>query len=83
MFYLIEISKQKDKDVSKAIYSYEDRDMAIGTFHNKLGGAMRNDTFLSEMCMVVDYRGGVQVYEYWEREIEPEEVEEIPEEVQD
>lgn len=77
MFYLIEISKQKDKDVSKAIYSYEDRDMAIGTFHNKLGGAMRNDTFISEMCMVVDERGGIIIYDYWEREIEPEEAEEV------
>lgn len=83
MFYLIEISKQKDKETSKAIYSYEDRDMAIGTFHQKLGGAMRNDTFLNEMAMVIDDRGSVQAYNYWEREIEPEVVEEIPEEVQD
>ena len=45
MYYLIEISNQKDKETSKAIYSYEDRDMAVGTFHQKLGGAMRNDTF--------------------------------------
>lgn len=73
MYYLIEISNQKDKETSKAIYSYEDRDMAVGTFHQKLGGAMRNDTFLNEMCMVIDERGGIQAYNYWEREIEPEE----------
>lgn len=69
MYYLIEISNQKDKETSKAIYSYEDRDMAVGTFHQKLGGAMRNDNFLTEMAMVIDDRGGLQIYDYWEREI--------------
>lgn len=45
--------------------------MAIGTFHQKLGGAMRNDTFLTEMAMVIDERGGLQTYDYWYKEIEP------------
>lgn len=75
MYYCIEISKIKDKDISKAIYTYDDRDVAVGTFHQKLGNAMRSDLVLSDMLMVIDGRGSIQAYEYWEREIDPEEAE--------
>lgn len=75
MFYLIEITSYMDKDtVDKAIYSYADRTLAIANFHSKMGGAMKNENFKTEMLMVIDGRGGLQTYDYWEREIEPEEV---------
>ena len=79
MFYLIEITSYMDKDtVDKGIYSYTDRTLAIANFHSKMGGAMKKENFKTEMLMVVDSRGGVQTYDYWEREIEPEEAE-VPE----
>ena len=70
MYYLIEITSYMDKEtVDKGIYSYTDRTLAIANFHSKMGGAMKNANFKSEMLMVVDYRGGLQTYDYWEREI--------------
>lgn len=74
MFYFIEITSYMDKDtVDKGIYSYTDRTLAVSSFHSKMGGAMKNTNFKTEMLMVVDERGGIIIYDYWEREIEPEE----------
>lgn len=72
MYYLIEITSYMDKDtVDKGIYSYTDRTLAIANFHSKMGGAMKNENYKSEMLMVIDERGGLQTYDYWHREIEP------------
>lgn len=76
MFYLIEITSYMDKDkVDTGIYSYTDRTLAIANFHSKMGGAMKNTNFKTEMLMVIDGKGGLQTCDYWEREIEPEEAE--------
>jgi hypothetical protein len=76
MYYVIEISKTKDKETeSKAIYSYPTHDEAIATFHTKMGSAMKNENYLMELCQVIDDRGAVQDTEYWERQVEPETVE--------
>lgn len=75
MFYVIEISKMKDSDkVGKSIYEYATQIEAVGTFHQKLGGAMRNEDFISDMLTVIDERGATIAHDYFLREIEPEEV---------
>ncbi len=74
MYYLIEITT-KENDTEKAIYQYETRDEAIAMFHQKLGGAMKNADYLAEMLMVIDDCGAIQIYDYWQRPIESEEVE--------
>lgn len=74
MYYLIEITSYMDKDtVDKGIYSYTDRTLAIANFHSKMGGAMKNENYKSEMLMIIDERGGLQTYDYWYREIESQE----------
>jgi len=76
MYYVIEISKTKDKETeSKAIYSYASRDEAVGTFHQKMGGAMKNENYLTELCQVIDSHGAIIDTEYFERQVEPIEVE--------
>lgn len=81
MFYVIEITSYTDKDkVDKGIYSYETQLEALGSFHKKMGGAMTNDTFKTELLTVIDERGATLAHDYFVREIEEPEPEEIPEE---
>lgn len=87
MFYVIEITSYTDKDkVDKGIYSYETQLEALASFHKKMGGAMANETFKTELLTVIDDRGATMAHDYFVREVEepepePEkEPEEIPEE---
>ena len=66
MFYLIELTTKADK-VEKAIYQFETRDDAVANFHTKMGGAMKNANYLAEMLMVIDERGGVVIYDYYQQ----------------
>lgn len=73
MFYLIEITSYTNKEtIDKAIYSYTDQIKALGAFHQKLGGAMNNETFKSELCKVIDGRGATLAVDYFERETDAE-----------
>lgn len=81
MFYVIEITSYTDKDkVDKGIYSYETQLEALASFHKKMGGAMGNETFKTELLTVIDERGATLAHDYFVREIEEPEPEEIPEE---
>lgn len=81
MFYVIEITSYTDKDkVDKGIYSYETQLEALASFHKKMGGAMGNETFKTELLTVIDDRGATMAHDYFVREIEEPEPEEIPEE---
>lgn len=74
MYYVIEITKKTDSDkTEKGIYEYATQLEALGSFHKKLGGAMQNDTFASELVTVIDERGATLAHDYFVREIEPEE----------
>ena len=66
MYYLIEITTKADK-VEKGVYNYDTRDDAVATFHTKLGGAMKKADYLAEMLMVIDERGGVVIYDYYQQ----------------
>lgn len=77
MYHLIEITNYVDgTKESKGIYSYDSRTDAIANFHSKMGGAMKHANYKSEMLMVIDERGGLQIYDYWEREPEEAEIQE-------
>lgn len=74
MFYLIEITKYTNQEkIDKAIYSYETQLEALGAFHKKMGGAMTNDTFKTEMLSVIAENGATLAHDYFVREIEFEE----------
>jgi len=74
MHYLIEVTNYNDGTAeAKGMYSYTTLDEAVANFHSKMGGAMKNDTYASELLMVVTNTGAVVKSEYWVRAIEPTE----------
>lgn len=73
MFYVVEVSLMKGKDKEEVgMYSQETRDEAVGLFHQKMGGAMRNENFLKEKIMVVDDNFAIVDVETWSRAVQPE-----------
>ena len=70
-FYLIEITTYTDgtKD-SVGVYTYDDLTSALSNFHKKLGGAMGNEKYKSELCQVINSFGAIQAVEFWQRESE-------------
>ena len=76
MYFVVEISKTTDSDkFVKAVYEYSTQSEAVGTFHQKLGNAMKSDKSISDMLTVIDERGATIAHDYFVREIEDEEVE--------
>lgn len=53
MFYLVEITKTNGQ-VAPAIYPCETEFEAIKKFHQKMGGAMNNETFEDESLYILD-----------------------------
>ena len=71
MFYLIEITTYNNSTpVAKGVYNYNTLDEALASFFGKLRGAIINETYATELCIIIDGRGSVKRYEYWERPIE-------------
>lgn len=71
MFYLIEITKYNNGTADGyGVYSYATLDEAVAAYHGKLRGAIVNETYASELCMIINGIGAVQRYEYWERSAE-------------
>lgn len=71
MFYVIEITTYTDKDkVDKGIYSYETQLEALGAFHKKMGGAMTNETFKTELLTVIAENGATLAHDYFVRPVE-------------
>ena len=71
-YYLIEVTTYVDgTPTAKAIYgAYSEKD-AVANFHSKLGGAMKNDNYATELVMVVSEQGAVIKSEYY---VKPNEV---------
>lgn len=59
MFYLIEIATGDSKVAGNAVYQYETEQMAVATFHQKMGTAMKSALYDSELLMVIDENGTV------------------------
>lgn len=71
MNYLIEVTNYNDSTpVAKGMYEYKTEMEAIANFHSKMGGAMKNENYASELLMVVTNTGAVVKREYWVRPIE-------------
>ena len=68
-FYVIEIANYNDGTAeSKGMYGYATQEEAVATFHSKMGGAMKNDKYESELVMVINADGAVIRSEKWNRE---------------
>lgn len=63
-YFLIEITETQDK-LGKAIYEYDTEDAAVASFHSKMGGAMKNENYASELLMVINSEGGTYKNEKW------------------
>lgn len=81
MYYVIEITSYTNKEtVDKAIYSYATQLEALGAFHKKMGGAMTNETFKTELLTVIAENGATLAHDYFVRPVEEEPEEEATEE---
>lgn len=75
-YYVIEVTKYADGTAdSKAIYAYDDEVSAVATFHQKMGGAMKNANYAFELVQVINEYGIVNESKYFERKVEAEEAE--------
>ena len=78
MFYLVEITTYLNGTPdAKGIYSYDTETDAVANFHSKMGGAMKNNNYASELVQVISGSGQVIKTEYWVRPVvqpEPEPV---------
>jgi len=82
-YYLLEVTTYNNGTAdAKGVYQYDDKDTAIANFHSKMGGAMKNENYASELVVVITESGETVKREYWVRPVpEPEpEPEVIPEE---
>lgn len=81
MFYVLEVSHGDSKIEGKAVYEYGTLNEAVGSFHQKLGSAMRSDLYTDELVMVIGADGAVYRSEkYIATPVEPEVVDETTEE---
>ncbi len=68
MYYLIEITTYSNgTPTAKGVYTHDSADAAAAAFHQKMAGAISNAAYASELCIIIDGRGAVQRYEFWER----------------
>jgi len=75
-YYVIEITRYADATAdSKAIYTYDDEVEAVATFHQKMGGAMKNANYSFELVQVINEYGVTIESKYFERKTETEETE--------
>lgn len=70
-YYLLEITNYVDGTAeSKGVYTYDSKDLAIANFHSKMGGAMKNENYLSELVCVYASEGQSVKREYYEKAID-------------
>lgn len=70
-YYVIEITSYNNgNNDSKGIYEYDNKQDAIATFHSKMGGAMKNSTYATELLLVVSEEGSTVRMERFERPVE-------------
>lgn len=60
--YVVELTEYKDGTKPAAgVYTYEDKNAAIASYHKKMGGAMASENVLSELILVIKDDGEVIV----------------------
>lgn len=75
MYYLLlEVTTYNNNTPkSKGMYEYDTLEQATASFHKKMGGAMSNATYESELVKIITSDGIDCRTEYWERSHEGEE----------
>lgn len=69
MYYLVEITTYNNgTSDAHAVYAYDNEDGAVAAFHQKMSGAMRNENYASELCIVFDSFGAMHRSEHWVRQ---------------
>lgn len=77
MYYLIEVTTYVDETPkAKGMYDYETEIEALAKFHKKIGGAMENENYATELVMVSTEDGVVITKDYFVRPTKKEPVEE-------
>ena len=80
-YYLTEITTYNNGTADAAgVYAYDDKDLAVANFHSKMGGAMKNANYASELLVVLSETGETIKREYWVRPVPTPEPEPTPEE---
>ena len=75
-YYVVEVTKYADGTAdSKSIYTYDDETEAVATFHQKMGGAMKNANYAFELVQVINEYGVMIESKYFERKAKTEETE--------
>lgn len=73
MFHLVEITSYADSTPpAKGVYDYETEIETLAKFHKKLGGAMDNENYATELVVVMDEKGNIIAKDYFARHIEPQ-----------
>jgi len=65
-YYVIEIAEGDSKVAGKGIYEFQSRKEAVATFHSKLGVAMKSELYKSDLIMVINSTGAVEMVEKYE-----------------
>lgn len=78
-FYVVEITTYNDGTPdAKGVYEYEDLDdkaaetKAMASYHKKMGGAMDNEKYETELIIVSNSIGGILKVDYFNRNPQPE-----------
>ena len=73
MYYLIEVTEYVDETPkAKGIYEYADETIAVGNFHAKLGGAMKNENYARELIIVTDDKSNIIKNDVFVRPAKPQ-----------
>lgn len=58
-YYVIEIAEGDSQIKGKGIYEYDNEQLAVATFHSKLGVAMKSPLYTSDLLVVMDEQGSI------------------------
>lgn len=71
MFYMLLIQIFEDETpAAKALFDYPDMDAAKAALFSTMASSMANDNIKTVVCEIINDRGSVLKYEYWERPTE-------------
>lgn len=72
-FYVVEITTYNNGTPdAKGVYEYANENAAMASYHKKMGGAMDNENYETEMIIVVNSIGGILKVDYFNRHPESE-----------
>lgn len=67
-YYVVEITTYVDTTPdAKGVYAYDSETEAMAAYHKKMGGAMSNENYESELIIVSNSIGGILKVDYFNR----------------